>query len=197
MKIVVMGASFGGLHAITTILAGLPAQFSIPILVVQHIGVPEGLTLAKSLKKRLNKPIFQGEPLMEVKKGHIYIAPVEYHMMIEKDLTLSLSVDEKVNFSRPSIDVLFESAAYSFPGETIGILLTGANNDGARGLHMIKESGGITIVESPETAFSPTMPSSAISLFTPDHILSLPLIAPELCSITGDIDELRAEHSHS
>ena len=83
---------------------------------------------------------------MEVKKGHIYIAPVEYHMMIEKDLTLSLSVDEKVNFSRPSIDVLFESAAYSFPGETIGILLTGANNDGARGLHMIKESGGITIV---------------------------------------------------
>ena len=187
MKVVVIGASLGGISAITSILASLPRSFSLPILIVQHISRNEDVvSFIEYLNGHSNISVIEGEPLIQALPGHAYISPARYHMLIEKDYTISLSSDEKVNFSRPSIDVLFESAAYSFFGETIGILLTGANNDGSQGIKAISNTGGITIIESPESAFCPVMPASALALCTIDHVLPLSSIAEVLCSITGD-----------
>jgi len=103
----------------------------------------------------------------------VYIAPANYHLMIENNKTFSLTIDEYVNFARPSIDVLFESAADAYKNKLIGIVLTGSNNDGAKGIKRVKEYGGLAIVQDPETAESPTMPASAIAAVQPDYILSL------------------------
>ncbi len=197
MKLVVIGASLGGYTAISRILADLPDHFSLPILIVQHIGAVKENSLAESLSWHSRLPVEEGEPLTPILPGHVYISPPEYHMLIERDFTISLSLDEKVNYSRPSIDVLFESASCSFPGEVIGILLTGANSDGAQGMKAIGESGGITIVESPERAVCPFMPASAIRLREPDHIIPLESIADVLCTITGDVYEPHTEHTYS
>ncbi len=197
MKVVVIGASLGGFTALSHLFSLLPEDFSLPILAVQHIGATESVSLSESLQLHSALTIVQGEPLVKAQRGYVYISPSDYHMLIEKDYTISLSTDEKVNYSRPSIDVLFESAALSFPAGTIGILLTGANNDGAAGMKLIGETGGITIVESPETAYCPFMPSSALELYTPDHVLPLENIAEVLCTITGDRYEPHPEHSHS
>jgi len=115
--------------------------------------------------------------------GKIYIAPPNYHLLVEEDKTLSLSTNKHVNFARPSIDVLFETAADVFGEKLVGIILTGANEDGSRGLKKIKESGGLTIVQDPDTAAVDTMPKAAIASTKVDYILPLENIGPFICSL--------------
>jgi two-component system chemotaxis response regulator CheB len=115
----------------------------------------------------------------------VYVAPANYHLLVEEDQTLSMTVGEKVNFARPSIDVLFETAADVFSAGLIGIILTGAGTDGSKGMKSIKESGGLTIVQDPGTAESDAMPKAAIAITVIDHILPLPEIGPFLNLITS------------
>jgi two-component system chemotaxis response regulator CheB len=181
---IVVGVSSGGLKALRFIFSLLPSDFVVPIIVVQHIGPRSENTWIKLLNDCSNISIKEADEKEKVGTGHIYVAPSNYHLMIEKDKTFSLTIDERVNFARPSIDVLFESAAEVYREKLIGIILTGSNNDGAKGVKRIKECGGLVIIEDPETAESSYMPASAISLVQPDYILPLNQISELLLKIT-------------
>lgn len=185
MKAIVIGASYGGMEAIKNLLAGLPAGFEVPVAIVLHIGNNNIESYISMLK---NKTVFTVKEADEKEKpqpGHVYFAPPNYHLQFEPDGSFSLSTDEKVNFSRPAIDVLFETAAWAFKKHLAGILLTGSNSDGAQGLKTIKQYGGITIVENPETAFAKTMPTAAIRLQEPSFVLDLEMIPVKLLELTG------------
>jgi len=170
---IVIGASSGGMNAMKVMFPLLPKDFNTPIIMVQHISPrSEGHWIAL-LNEISNLEIKEADEKELISKGIIYIAPPNYHLLIEKDKTLSLTIDERVNYARPSIDVLFESAAEAYQNKLIGVVLTGSNNDGANGLKRIKESGGLTIVQQPKTAESPFMPASAIDIAAPDYILDL------------------------
>ena len=170
---IAIGASAGGLNALQKLLAPLPAHFKLPILVVLHrLPAPDDLmafTLNASCQLRV-KEADHGEL---VKPGHVYVAPANYHLLVEQEKMLSLSTDAKVCYSRPSIDVLFESASDAYRSGLIGIILTGANNDGTAGLKKIKAQGGLTIAQNPATADSKIMPYSAIRENAVDHVFSL------------------------
>jgi len=181
---IVVGVSSGGLKALSFIFSVLPADFVVPIIVVQHIGPRSENTWIKLLNDCSNIIIKEADEKEKVGTGHIYVAPSNYHLLIENDKTFSLTIDERVNFARPSIDVLFESAAEVYRDKLIGIILTGSNSDGAKGVKRIKEYGGLVIIEDPETAESSYMPRSAISLVQPDHILTLNEISELLIKIT-------------
>ncbi len=172
-KIIVAGASAGGLHALTTLLSPLPVDYGFPILIVQHLSPLSDNYWLEKMKSVCRLEVKEAEEKEVIKKGFVYVAPSNYHLLVERDNTLSLSVEEKVNFSRPSIDVLFETASDAFKKDVIGILLTGASQDGAAGMKKIKENGGITIVQDPETAENRYMPEAAIRISKIDHILSL------------------------
>jgi len=180
IEAVVIGASFGGLQATRSILTSLPAGFSVPVIIVLHVG-PHSISLfIETLNEHTPFRVTEAadhEPLLT---RTIYFAPPNYHLLVENREMLMLSTEEKVNFSRPSIDVLFETAAWAFGSRVAGVLLTGANNDGAYGLKCIGDAGGITIVEDPETAQVPVMPEAAVKLFTPGYILPLAGIGPLL-----------------
>jgi len=182
---IVIGTSTGGLTALQEILAPLPADFGLPMLVVQHrLPAPdEFLTFALNESCQLTvKEATEQEP---VKPGFVYLAPANYHLLVEPDKTLSLSIDAKVCYSRPSIDVLFETAAEAYLSGLIGIILTGANNDGSAGLKKIKEKGGLTIAQNPATAKSGVMPLSAIQENIVDKIFSLAEISSFLIQLSG------------
>ena len=184
MKAVVIGASNGGMEAIRTLLIKLQPGFELPVIVVLHIGNNKINAYLSQLGHIINQNVKEAGEKETIKKNTLYFAPPNYHLQIEPDFTFSLSTDLKINFSRPSIDVLFETAAWTFKDQLIGILLTGSNNDGAKGLLTIKNYGGKTMVENPETAYAKTMPYSAIELFQPDYVLGLEEIAEkirELC----------------
>ncbi len=171
-KAVVIGTSAGGFHALQVILGALPNDFEFPIIIVQHRmassnALPELLNHTTQLRV---KEAEDKEPLVA---GTVYVAPADYHLLVEKDGRLQLSEDERENFSRPSIDVLFESAADAFGDKLIGVLLTGASRDGAKGLGKIKAYQGCTIVQDPRTAEFKVMPQSAIAELRVDHILPL------------------------
>ncbi len=172
-NVIVIGASFGGLNALKTILPILPKDFSIPIVIVQHLGQESNKYMLKHLDSICDVGVKEAEEKEKMKPGIIYFAPSNYHLLIEDDMTLSLSVEEKVNYSRPSIDVLFESAAYAFHQGVVGLVLTGANTDGSLGLKKIKEFNGLTIVQSPDTAEATAMPQGAIDTCSVDHIIPL------------------------
>lgn len=180
---ITIGVSAGGFNALKKILPELPASFSIPIAIVQHIEEKSDAYLPEYLNDVSAITVKEAEDKEEIRPGIAYLAPAGYHLLIEPDRSFSLSVDEKVNYCRPAIDLLFESAADVFGKNLIGIVLTGANADGARGLKIIKESGGLTIVENPRTAESPYMPQSAIDRTPVDHIVNLENIAPLLIQI--------------
>ena len=196
MRLVVVGASLGGVTALTTLLSKLPTTFSLPLMIVLHISDNDESSLAEVLSYRSALPVEQGEPWVTIEPGHVYVSPADYHMLVEKDFTISLSLEEKINYSRPSIDVLFESAAHSLPAEIIGVLLTGSNSDGAKGIKAIHDAGGMTLVESPDTAFCRTMPASALELCTPNYVIPVSLMAETLCFITGDVYDPKTEYSH-
>src|SRR5258705_7985910 len=180
-EIIVIGTSTGGLKALQAILAGLPADFSFPIVIAQHRGKDLDSGLCEYLGEGSSLPVNEPDDKEPLLGGHIYLAPRDYHLLIE-NRSFALSTAQSVRFARPSIDVLFESAADAFQKRAIGVILTGANSDGARGLAIIKSRGGVTIVEEPAPAAACELPDAAISQTAPDRGLSLDQIAP--CLVT-------------
>ena len=171
IEAIVVGASAGGLQALSVLLVGLVETFRLPIVVVVHMPEDKDSKLAEIFRLRLEIDVKEADEKEPLHPGTLYFAPPGYHLLIEQDKTLSLSREERVHFSRPSIDVLFESAADVFGEHLCGVLLTGANEDGATGLRAIHRAGGLTVVQDPAEAFVPTMPEAALRLFTPDFIL--------------------------
>lgn len=172
-KAIVIGVSSGGLNVLKILLPALPADFCLPIIIVQHVGAHSENYWIDLLDGMCKLTIKEADEKEIITKGNVYISPANYHLLVEKDHTLSLSTEQKINFARPSIDVLFESAAEAYKDKLIGIILTGSNNDGAKGIKKIQEYGGLTIVQDPNTAESQYMPTSAISAISPDYILSI------------------------
>lgn len=182
-KAVVIGASSGGMNALKTILPVLPAGFTMPVIIVQHMGATSGGYWIEILNGLCKLHIKEAEEKEKIQIGYVYIAPPNYHLLIERDETLTLSSDKRVNFARPSIDVLFESAADVYKKGLIGIILSGSNSDGVQGLQKIKSYGGLVIAQDPATAESGFMPASAIEKLAVDHVSSLERIAGILIEI--------------
>ncbi len=179
----VIGASYGGLSALQTILLELSPAFPLPVVVVQHRRKDAHDGLCEFLRKRSRLPLGEPNDKEAVEPGRVYLAPADYHLLLERDI-FTLSTESPVGHARPSIDVLFESAAAVYRTRLIGVILTGANRDGARGLAGIKARGGLAIVQDPQSAESRAMPEAAIAATAVDRILPLPEIAPflnELC----------------
>jgi two-component system chemotaxis response regulator CheB len=180
LRLAVIGASSGGVAALGEILPLLPGRFTLPVVIVVHQPASHRSLLPELFARKCSLPVLEAYDKAPVSPGHIYFSPPDYHLMIEKDLTFVLSLDEPVNFSRPSIDVLLESAAHSMGSSVLAVILTGTNSDGARGLRAVRRAGGIGWVQSPETAQAPTMPRSAIDLAGADAVLTLAGIADNL-----------------
>ncbi|WP_153788108.1 chemotaxis protein CheB [Pseudomonas sp. EMN2] len=183
VRAVVIGASAGGVSALFSVLGALPEDFAIPVLCVLHLPDNRHSQLAEVLQRRLHRPVREACDKALIEKGLIYVAGPRYHLSVEQDLTLSLSQEEPVHFSRPAIDYLFASAADAYGPGLLGILLTGANEDGARGLLQIKQGGGRTVVQDPRDAQVALMPEAALALHSPDHILSLSGIGQLLATL--------------
>lgn len=184
----VIGVSAGGMNALKVILSNLSASLPFPLVIVQHVAQQADAYLVDYLSRSCSLKIKEAEDKEPLRARTVYIAPAGYHLLIEPDYSFSLSVDPRVNFSCPSIDVLFESAADVFTDRLIGIVLTGANNDGSRGLAKIKSNKGLAIVQNPKTAEMPYMPQAAITAVHPDYVVNLEDIAPLL-------QKLQAAHS--
>ena len=180
----VIGVSAGGFVALTTIIALLPDNFALPIIIVQHRHPHSDNYLIQTLDERCKRTVKEAEEKEKIEPGVVYIAPVDYHLLIEDERIFSLSNEKRIRYSRPSIDVLFESAADVYGSKLIGIILTGANNDGSSGLKRIKERGGLAIVQDYKTADSEYMPKAALAATTVDHILSLDQIGSFLAQVT-------------
>ena len=189
---VVIGVSTGGVRALQTLLGQLPADFSLPVLVVQHMTPDSGSGFAKLLDDRCALHVKEADEQEIILPGTDYLAPPNYHLLVEPAGFLSLSADPPVSFSRPSVDVLFESAAAVFGPELIGVVLTGANFDGSRGLKTIKQGGGVAIVQDPEDAEAEQMPLAAIAATRVDYVVALDGIAAllqELASKRGMVPQ--------
>lgn len=169
---IVIGASAGGLYALISILKSLPSNYPIPVIVVQHRAKDERSLLEEVMQHKCNIGIKQADEKEVIQHGYVYFAPPNYHLLVESNGTFSLSYDAPVNFSRPSIDVLFETAAEVYKKRLLGIILTGANKDGAQGMRKIRALGGTTIAQQPRTAEYPEMPQAAISTGAIQHILT-------------------------
>jgi two-component system chemotaxis response regulator CheB len=160
---VVIGASAGGLEALKTILPALPPSFALPIAIVQHIGEHSGDFMVEYLNTISHITVKEAEDKEPLRAAHAYFAPAGYHLLIEADHIFSLTIDSRVNYSCPSIDVLFESAADAFAASLIGIVLTGANSDGSHGLQRITARSGLAIVQNPDNAQADCMPKAALA----------------------------------
>jgi two-component system chemotaxis response regulator CheB len=180
--VVVVGTSYGGLQALSVLLGGLPAGFEPAVVVVQHRSRDSDDTLSRLLGDRTPLPVVEVDDKDVIEAGHVFIAPPDYHLLIEGE-TFALSTEAPVAFSRPSIDVLFESAAEALGERVIGVLLTGANADGAAGLVCIKQRGGYAIVQDPETAVGRAMPAAGVATEVVDVVLPLERIAGHLVEI--------------
>ncbi|HYW58093.1 MAG TPA: chemotaxis protein CheB [Polaromonas sp.] len=173
VEAVVIGASAGGVQALLALLSGLPAKFSLPIIAVLHLPKERDSRLADVFQQRLPMTVREAGDKEAIAPSTLYFAGSGYHLSIEMDRTFSLSCEEPVNYSRPSIDILMESAADAYGARLAGVLLTGANFDGAAGLARIKQRGGITAVQDPAEAQVATMPEAAIRKLKPNLILPL------------------------
>lgn len=182
--IVVIGTSWGGLEALSEIVGGLSADFQIPICVVQHRSKDSDALLVKILQDLTPLCVRDAEDKEPLCAGTIYIAPPDYHMLVEPEY-ISLTVDSPVRFSRPSIDVLFRSASDTFGAAVIGVVLTGANEDGAAGLARIVARGGKALIQDPKTAESPVMPMSALRAVPGARVLPLDRISGELAHLAA------------
>lgn len=184
VDLVVIGASWGGLNAISVVLGALPADFPTPIVFVQHRSKDSDGSLVTILQDRCGLPICEVEDKDPVLGNCVYVAPPDYHLLVE-GTSFALSIEAPVAFSRPSIDVLFESAADAYGPGVVGVVLTGANADGTRGLRRVKAAGGYAIVQDPATAESRAMPEAAIAGVAVDEVLALDMISPALLRLTG------------
>lgn len=178
-EIVVIGASYGGLAALQILLSDLSPEFPLPLVIVQHRKKDGDDGLCEYLKKRSRLPLIEPDDKEKAEPGRVYLAPRDYHLLIEESI-FALSTESPVAYARPSIDVLFESAADIYHDRIIGVILTGANRDGAKGLAKIKALGGMAVVQEPESAESRAMPDAAIAATEVDRILPLAEIAPFL-----------------
>jgi len=172
-QIIVIGGSAGSFQVITQLLSTLPEKINVTIILCLHRLRYVRTGFVEALRLKTKCPIVEPFDKEKIRKGFIYLAPSNYHILIEQDFTISLSTEEPNNHSRPSIDLLFESAAYNLKGNLTGIILSGANVDGAYGLKCIKEHGGIAIVQNPKEAQINTMPSEAIKLSKTENIFLL------------------------
>ena len=172
-EMVVIGASAGGVDALLNLFDSLQPPLRAAVAIVLHLPEGQESRLVDVFAMRLRVPVEEARPHAPVQPGHIYFAPPGYHLLVEADRTFSLSCDAPVLFSRPAIDVLFESCAESIGEGLLGILLTGANEDGAQGLARIHAAGGLTAVQDPEEAAHATMPAAALRLLDPDFVLPL------------------------
>jgi two-component system chemotaxis response regulator CheB len=177
---VVIGASAGALDVLSNLLPGLPADYRLPILIVVHMPPDKTSLFAQLLRARCAIRVREAEDKEPIEPGVAYFAPPDYHLLVEQDKRLSLSDDEPVLFSRPSIDVLFESAADAYGGGLIGVVLTGANNDGANGLRAVVDAGGVAVVQEPGGAYASAMPRAAIAACPDARVLPVNEIAAYL-----------------
>jgi two-component system chemotaxis response regulator CheB len=176
IEAIVIGASAGGVEALGLILPSLPAKFRPAVLIVLHLPRERPSLLVDIYEKRCSLPVREADDKEPIEPGTIYFAPPDYHMLVERNRQIALSTEEPVHFSRPSVDVLFESAADAFGSRLLGVILTGANEDGAAGLHAIHRAGGVTVVQQPDSAKVPLMVVSALQRNPADFVLSLPEI---------------------
>ncbi|AZF16233.1 chemotaxis protein CheB [Pseudomonas sp. R3-18-08] len=183
LEAIVVGASAGGVEALLSIFGRLPNTFGLPIIAVLHLPDERRSQLAEVFARRLRIPVKEARDKESIEAGTLYFAGPGYHLSVELDRSLSLSQEDRVHHSRPAIDFLFASAADAYGRGLLAILLTGANQDGARGLAHVKRSGGITVVQDPAEARIAVMPLAALALHTPDHILSLSQIGSLLASL--------------
>jgi two-component system, chemotaxis family, protein-glutamate methylesterase/glutaminase len=175
--LVVIGASWGGLRAVGDVIAALPDEFDVPVVVAQHRR-ESGAGLAELLATRTRLRVEDAEDKQPIERGRIYLAPADYHLLIQPGW-FSLSTDAPVHYARPSIDVLFESAAEAYREGVIGIILTGANEDGAVGLARVKERGGVAVIQDPASAERHEMPGAALAAIeSADAVLPLEEIGP-------------------
>ncbi len=185
---VVIGVSAGGMNALNIILPELPVDYPLPVIIVQHIREDMLSNLAEFMDNRLSIAVTEVIDKTPIKNSTVYIAPPGYHLLVEDEHIFSLSEDPRVNYSRPSIDVLFESAADVYVDRLVGVILTGANSDGALGLKKIKAKGGLTIVQDPDSAEAPEMPRAAIDLVKVDQILPLQEMGQFLAKLCQSTD---------
>lgn len=168
-----VGTSAGGVGALRELLASLPSDLRTPICIVHHLPANSGVNLP-AVYPAEGREVVEAEDKMPIEDGKVYFAPGGYHLLVESDgQTFALSQDDPVQYSRPSIDVFFESAARALGQGVVGVLMTGANEDGAEGLRRVHNCGGITIVQDPEEAEHPVMPRAALKLFRPHHVVRL------------------------
>jgi two-component system chemotaxis response regulator CheB len=201
-EIVVVGTSWGGLAALRALAVALPRGFQLPIAAVQHRHKDSDRLLTVLLQERTPLTVCEVEDKQPILPGFLFIAPADYHLLIERG-HFSLSTDAPVRYSRPSIDVAFTSAADSYGPRVVGVVLTGANADGAEGLAKIADRGGLAIVQSPATADSPTMPRAALEAVPAARVLAIPAIADLLSTLPVaaprprvEADQLDATREH-
>ena len=181
-EIIVVGTSWGGLSAIRELISGLPPDFGLPLVVVQHRHRQSDHLLTSLLQDGTTLCVCEVEDKAPIGAGNVYVAPADYHLLIERGY-FALSTDEPVQFSRPSIDVAFVSVADTYRERAVGVVLTGANADGARGLKRIHDRGGLALVQRPETAESPTMPAAAIRCVPTARVKTIDEIAAVLAAL--------------
>lgn len=184
-RIVVVGASLGGLRAISALLRALPAGFSLPVVIAQHRS-PDAGGLAEFLRRATGLAVVEAEDKHSLAPGGVYLAPADYHLLVDGG-RLALSTDAPLAFARPSIDVLFESAADAHGPHTVGVILTGASEDGSAGLARIRRHGGLGIVQEPSDAACAVMPRAALLAAGADHVLPLAAIAPALAALAAEL----------
>jgi len=181
--LVTIGTSLGGLNAVLSVLRPLPRDLPVPILVVQHRGPASDSSLVDLLQRHTALTVVEAEDKAELVPGTVFVAPSDYHLLVEDGGSLALSTEGPVRSARPSIDVLFETAADAYGAEVIAVLLTGASADGAAGLARVKARGGRAIVQDPATAECATMPAAGIAATAVDYILPLERIGDHLVSL--------------
>lgn len=180
---IVIGASAGAIQALSAILPALPADYPLPILVVVHVPADGPSLLAPLFASKCRMSVKEAEDKEPIEPGMIYFSPSDYHLLVETNRSIALSWDEAVLHSRPSIDVLFETAADAYGPGLVGVILTGANHDGAEGLAAVAAAGGVALVEDPKTAFAPAMPSAALARCPKARSMSLEAIASHLAGL--------------
>lgn len=183
IKAVAIGGSAGAVQALSQILPALPADYPAPVLVVVHVPPTRDNALVPLYQNKCRIAVKEAEDKEPAVGGVVYFAPADYHLLVEADGSLSLSSDELVNHSRPSIDVLLESAADAYGPALVGVMLTGANDDGALGLRAIVEAGGVGLVEDPETAFAAAMPAAALAASPSARVMSLDAVTDYLLGL--------------
>jgi two-component system chemotaxis response regulator CheB len=182
---VVMGGSIGGTAALQTILDVLPADYGLPLIVVQHLHRTDGGRFAAHLCRHSKMEVGEALDKQPIAAGRIYVAPADYHLLVERTAHLALSVDPRVNWARPSIDVLFESAARVWTNRLVGVILSGANKDGAAGMALIGRLGGLCVAQDPQSAENPVMVQAAIEQAAIAHVLPPAEIARLLLRLGG------------